>query len=330
MRERRGLGETPTLDELRAFVQLAEALHFGRAARRLGLARSSLSESIRRLEGKLRVVLFDRTSRRVALTAHGRRLLPRARGVLHGVEGIAAAAGEESEPRQPALRIGIEANGFAEMTRPLLDGFRRRHPHVAQVLREFPGRPEAFFDLRLDVALTRSPTRDERMVVHEMASEPRGMLVAADHPRAGDGEVAIADFLDDLFVAIGGASRDYWMAFEHFGGVRPRVGAEAFTMQEVIHAVDQLGLVTTAGCSIARSYPLPGLAFARDSRLSPVVMGVVTCVGDDRPLVRDFVAIARAVVAETAPAWPDFTVLPAIDRSAASTVGAHGLEWIAP
>lgn len=72
----------PTPHELRAFLILADELHFGRAAAALGVAQSSLSELIRRLEAKVNAVLLDRTSRRVALTPEGSRMLAPARRVL--------------------------------------------------------------------------------------------------------------------------------------------------------------------------------------------------------------------------------------------------------
>jgi len=72
----------PTPHELRAFLVLADELHFGRAAAILGVAQSSLSELIRRLEAKVGAVLLDRTSRRVSLTAEGYRMVAPARRVL--------------------------------------------------------------------------------------------------------------------------------------------------------------------------------------------------------------------------------------------------------
>jgi DNA-binding transcriptional LysR family regulator len=67
---------------LRHFVAVAEELHFTRAATRLYVAQQALSRDIRRLEEHVGVQLFIRTTRRVALTAEGERLLVRARELL--------------------------------------------------------------------------------------------------------------------------------------------------------------------------------------------------------------------------------------------------------
>jgi hypothetical protein len=103
---RAGVGVAPTLNELHAFVVLADELHFGRAARRMGVTQPSLSEAIRRLEARLGVVLFERTSRRVGLSDAGALLLPGVRRVLADLADVqraaAMAAPRRSPPRPPA------------------------------------------------------------------------------------------------------------------------------------------------------------------------------------------------------------------------------------
>ncbi|MGH2805599.1 MAG: LysR family transcriptional regulator, partial [Thermoleophilaceae bacterium] len=66
--------ESVELRDIRAFLVLADELHFGRTAERLGLTQSRVSQTIRTLEARLGGPLFERTSRRVRLTALGERL----------------------------------------------------------------------------------------------------------------------------------------------------------------------------------------------------------------------------------------------------------------
>ncbi|MBL7255584.1 LysR family transcriptional regulator [Paractinoplanes lichenicola] len=89
---------------LRAFVTLAEELHFGRAAARLGLSQQALSKRIRRLEADLGTSLVDREDRRsIRLTADGQRVLPQAVEVVRVVDRL----GEKMPPE----RLRVDAMG---------------------------------------------------------------------------------------------------------------------------------------------------------------------------------------------------------------------------
>ncbi len=88
--------------ELTYFVALAEELHFGRAAVRLGVTQPPLSRAIRQMERRLDVTLFHRTSQRVTLTAAGEVLLAESHHIL---EAITAAARKARRAGQPTPRL---------------------------------------------------------------------------------------------------------------------------------------------------------------------------------------------------------------------------------
>jgi DNA-binding transcriptional LysR family regulator len=98
------------LQQLHAFVVLAEELHFGRAATRLGIAQPPLSQQIRRLEDKVGHALFSRGPGRITLTPAGRELLPAARHALNGLADGLAAARDVGSGRTGRLRIGFAAS----------------------------------------------------------------------------------------------------------------------------------------------------------------------------------------------------------------------------
>src|SRR4051812_43063758 len=117
------------LRHLRYFVALAEELHFGRAAQRLGISQPPLSQQIRDLEVTLKARLFERTNRRVELTEAGRALLVEARATLEQAARAAAVAGQAERGEIGELRIGFAPSAplLAPFTATIL-AFRKSAP----------------------------------------------------------------------------------------------------------------------------------------------------------------------------------------------------------
>ena len=92
---------------LRLFVILAEDLHFGRAAKRAGVAQSVMSVHIKRLEDELGVDLFARTKRQVRLTPSGKQFLYEARAILDRIERGRLVATSLAQGKTHLLRIAM-------------------------------------------------------------------------------------------------------------------------------------------------------------------------------------------------------------------------------
>src|SRR5690242_2904625 len=144
--------------ELRYFVTVAEDLHFGRAAQRLGIAQPPLSRAIRQLERRLGVALLERTSRTVALTEAGAVLLREGQAALDAVDAAdrrtrRAAAG------QPGLVLVAKAGASSELLSKLLDAYAAEPDAIAvELLLCGPGEQERLLrDGRADVALLHRP-----------------------------------------------------------------------------------------------------------------------------------------------------------------------------
>jgi DNA-binding transcriptional LysR family regulator len=308
----------PTLVELRAFVAVAEELHFARAALRLGIAPPPLSQTIRRLEDKLGAVLLERTPRSVALTAAGAELLPRARDILARMEEARAALNAGAEAQVGTLMVGIASNGFAELTPAIIEAFRRTHRGVRVLLSDITTRwsPSPLLSGFVDVALVRPPVPgqdDPRVRTEHVLDEPRIALLPARHRLAGAERTSMAALADEPFVAVGPTWPeicDYWAAADARGGERPRWGAEAWSVPEVLQAVAYLGNAITTIPSVLRFFRVPGIVAVPLVGVSPATMAVMVRADDRRRLVADFVATVRAVSGRLTDLVPTARVVP--------------------
>lgn len=120
--------ERPLLDPqlLQSFVAIVETGSFTRAAERIHLTQSTLSQQMRRLEQQLGCTLLDRSGRQVVTTAQGETLLGLARRIL----GLLARAGERVSEASHPLRLGVPEDFAAGAMTPVLAAFARAHPQV--------------------------------------------------------------------------------------------------------------------------------------------------------------------------------------------------------
>src|SRR6516165_8144761 len=116
------------LRELRIFLTLADELHFGRTAERLGISQPGVSEAVRALESRLGVKVFDRTSRRVRLTSAGEALKRNLEPALAAVDQALADTSELSVAVRGLLRIGFVLTTEGPALSRLIAEFQARYP----------------------------------------------------------------------------------------------------------------------------------------------------------------------------------------------------------
>ncbi|MFD4255160.1 LysR family transcriptional regulator [Amycolatopsis thermoflava] len=193
------------LRQLSYFVAVAEELSFTRASQRLRVVQSAVSTAIRALEREVGAELFDRDSRRVALTAAGAAMLPEARTALAAARAAAqAAAGASGEVRGAVTMGTLLSTGRVNVPR-LLGRFSRRHPHAAVRLQYSPsgsaGHVRAVLDGRMDLALASLAGKVPAGLAHEIVTEEDlSLLAAPDHPLASRSGVTLADLAEESFV----------------------------------------------------------------------------------------------------------------------------------
>ena len=116
------------LRELRIFLALAEELHFGRTAERLGMAQSSVSQAIRLLERRLGASLFERNSRRVQLTPAGTDLRKKLIPLVESLGRVLTDVRDESTGVAGVLRLGPTLSTMLPPVFLLTKAFQARHP----------------------------------------------------------------------------------------------------------------------------------------------------------------------------------------------------------
>ncbi|KJE24558.1 transcriptional regulator [Frankia torreyi] len=180
--------------QLRYFVAVAEELHFGRAAERLGMAQPPLSRAIRDLERHLGVRLLERTTRQVALTPAGEVFLHDARTALDAVTAAARRARHAGQPT-PSLRVALKADFDAGLLPRILAAFQREDAALPVELL-LGGRGDqvpALHDGRADIALLPTPFDNHDLDVEPLLTEPRLLALAADDPLAARSSLCLAD-----------------------------------------------------------------------------------------------------------------------------------------
>lgn len=187
--------------ELRYFVAVAEELHFGRAAERLGMAQPPLSRAIQQLERRIGVCLLERNRRGVRLTGAGEVLLHEGRAALDATTAAARRTRRADSPGGPRNRLvlAVKAAGSHELLQKLLDAYAAE-PDAAEIEVLPCGMCEQegiLRDGRADVALMQVPFNSlAGFDSEELMTEGRIAILPAGHPLAARKTLSLADISD--------------------------------------------------------------------------------------------------------------------------------------
>ncbi|MGI5504107.1 LysR family transcriptional regulator [Lentzea sp. CA-135723] len=191
------------LRQLEYFLAVAEESHFTRAARRMHVAQSGLSASIRALEVELGAPLFLRTTRQVELTQAGRALLPEARRALASISSAKDAVAAVQGLLRGTLSVGSLQCLHVVHLPAVLAHFHELHPGVEIRMRQ-SGNADLVEEVRagrLDLAfVTRQPKIADDLRVSALAGEPLVLACAPGSPFAGRESVALQELAGQSFV----------------------------------------------------------------------------------------------------------------------------------
>ncbi|MEU7832305.1 LysR substrate-binding domain-containing protein [Nonomuraea sp. NPDC049129] len=278
---------------LRYFTVVAEELHFGNAAIRLGMAQPPLSQRIKRLEEELGVRLFDRSARQVRLTEAGRLLLGEAREIVTRADRLRELVRHGGGG---ALKLGVPPDLAAAVIAALVEGFRASNPDVRLTPAEIwtADQVAALTEGAIDVGIVRHPINAPGLRFGQVLVQPQGVLLAEGDPLAVAGEVHLADL----------AGRELLMPPKE-----GEPGLHAVTLAECrrhgyvpaqVHQGAGLGLVL-AGAAVAFGARMdhPGIVW-RPLLGSPISSRVSTAWRVETDAVAGFSAVAVRTLKESA------------------------------
>lgn len=180
---------------LKAFVGVAEALNFTRAAERLFLAQQALSTQIRQLEGEVGASLFVRTTRKVELTAAGEAFLPRVTSILAAMDEAKDVARKVGMGEDGELRLGWTHSLGIESLPLIMDSVHQKAPRlrvssaVTLADQALSGVARGQFDL----GIVRSPELLPGLKSVVIRQEPLGVILSVGHSAANKESVCPED-----------------------------------------------------------------------------------------------------------------------------------------
>ena len=297
------------LRQFRYFVAVAEELHFGRAAARLHIAQSGLSQQIAKLERTVGAELFTRDrSRGVQLTEPGQAFLDQARLTVEVAERAVASARLAEHGKTRFLRVGTTILGMPPIAGRLLQVFGDRFPDVEVELR-----PRLITELidgistfALDVAVVVFPFKSvdpppsyQQLGIYELVA-----VVPEGHRLAKLERIPRSELLGETFIE--GPRNINPPLFDHihrilFGELEPPLRLEVADIEEarrLEHVAAGKGFaITGTPPGVERQAP-PGVVFRPlDEDTPPLGYGIAWSAIRTSPLLESFIELAREVAA---------------------------------
>jgi DNA-binding transcriptional LysR family regulator len=286
------------LRHLRAFLAVADELHFGRAAATLHMAQPPLSQLIRRLEAELGLELFHRNRRRVELSQAGAALVPSAREAVAAANRVAERAADVADGRAGALTIGFVGSAAAGTLPDIVRRVRADAPGLELTLREMTSARQqaALRDGSIHAGLLRERPTGAGLRSAIIEDEPLLAALPAGHRLCARRQVSVADLADETWVLFprneGPVFFDRIAALCGQAGFTPRIEQEAVYMPTIVNLVSA-GLGVSLVPAAMRGVAPPELELRRvrerDARIPLVLAWRDQSAG---PALRRFLALA--------------------------------------
>jgi DNA-binding transcriptional LysR family regulator len=291
------------LRELRIFLALADELHFGRTAERLGISQPGVSEAVRVLESRLGVKVFDRTSRRVSLTPAGQALRRDLAPALAALDRVLAQTSELSRAVRGLLRVGFVLTTEGPALSQLTAAFQARYPACEIRLTEV-GTFDAYRPLRrgdIDVLCNWLAVDEPDLVAGSaFAHYQRVLAVAPAHRLASRRTVSIEDLAQEevaqLPPSTPAAVYDLLVPPRTPSGRPIRRTQPVQTIHEILALVAR-GRIVHPTSSTVPIFNRDDITLVPFGDLGPLPLGLVWCASRENPRIRALDEIAGAMAA---------------------------------
>ena len=251
------------LQHLKHFVAVAEELHFGRAAQRIGMAQPPLSQSIRRLEDSLGCPLFLRTRRKVELTAAGEALLEHAREILAQIDYAQKAVLRAREAGVSQMTIGFTPNALSESLPAAMQEIRRLAPTITLTLWEggTDDQITGILNGQLDVGFFQAASRETKgLEIHVVERTSTVAAIPEAWPLASRNSLRLGDLADQPLMLMPAVRSPVFherlMTAFRSAGVKPNVVQEAafdYTRLKLVAA--GMGISLVSSTTAPNGYP---------------------------------------------------------------------------
>ena len=296
------------LRELRIFLVLADELHFGRTAERLGISQPGVSEAVRVLEARLGVKVFDRTSRLVRLTSAGEELKRHLAPAPAALDQALAQTSQLSRSVRGLLRVGFVLTTEGPALSGLVATFQARYPACEVRLQEVETF-DAYRALRrgdIDVLCNwLAVDEPDLTAATAFAYYPRALAVAATHRLASQNTVSIEDLAPEdvalLPPTIPPAVYDLLVPPRTPSGHPIRRTQPVQTINEILSLVAR-GRIVHPTSSTVPIFNRDDIVLIPIEGLPPIPLGLVWRTSRENPRIRALNEVARSMIA--APGTP--------------------------
>jgi DNA-binding transcriptional LysR family regulator len=288
--------------EIEVFLTLAEELHFGRTAERVGITSGRVSQTVKKLERLVGAPLFARTSRQVRLTPVGRQLADDLTPLVAGMNDAVRRAIDAGRGITGDLYVGFLSAIAGQLLLQAIEVFTTRHPDCQVHIRETQGH-DAVARLRggdVDILITDLLIASQPGVLAgpTLLCESRLLAVAAEHPLAGQQTVSLETLAAHPVIQVPAGMPEAFRNDRNpphtpSGAPIPR-GPRADSFSETLTLVAAGRGVFPVGDSVARLYPRPNIAYLPFSDAQPIRWGPMWLNTNTTRRVREFIHAAQA------------------------------------